>query len=142
MPGPNILNFASKVVFLNGQPITLPIAASTPVTAIGGDLYYNSTTNTLNYYNGTIWINLGATGSNYTINTFILSSGDITNQFVTLSSVPDIASDTILTVIGGPMQRYGTDYTVTGSQLNFIGDLATGGPAALVAGDILVVQFN
>jgi hypothetical protein len=40
------------------------------------------------------------------------------------------------------MQSYGTDYTVSGSQLNFIGGLATGGSSALISGDVLVIQYN
>lgn len=81
-------------------------------------------------------------GTPYTVDTFTLSPTDITNQFVTLTSAPDVPADTILTVIGGPMQAYTSDYTVSGSQLNFAGDLATGGNAALISGDKLVVQFN
>jgi hypothetical protein len=145
MAGPNILNFASKVVFLNGQPITLPIAATMPGSATAGDMYYNSTTNTINYYNGATWITIGSGGGGsnpYYVETFVLSGTDISNQYVTLSSTPDTASDTILTVIGGPMQSYGTDFDVSGAQLNFSGELATNGQAALVSGDILVVQYD
>jgi hypothetical protein len=78
----------------------------------------------------------------YYVNTFTLVSGDITNQYVTLSSIPDTPADTILTVIGGVMQSYGTDYSISGSILNFLGGLATGGNSALVSGDKLVVQYN
>jgi hypothetical protein len=78
----------------------------------------------------------------YYVNKFTLTSTDITNQYVTLSSIPDTPADTILTVIDGPMQSYGSDYTVSGSILSFSGDLATGGNAALVSGDMLVVQFD
>jgi hypothetical protein len=78
----------------------------------------------------------------YYVNTFTLSSTDITNQYVTLSSIPDTPADTVLTVIGGPMQSYGTDYTVSGSILGFTNGLAAGGGSALVSGDMLVVQYN
>jgi hypothetical protein len=143
MAGPNILNIGSKVVFLNGQAITLPSAASNPSPANPGDMYYNSVSNTLNYYNGTTWINLGSNSTAYTVNTFVLNAGNITNQYVTLSSAPDTPSDTILTVIGGPMQLYGTDFNISGgTQLNFINSLASGGHSALVSGDILVIQYN
>jgi len=149
MAGPNTINFGSKVMFLNGaifvngQPVALPNSASDPGSATTGEIYYNSTSNTVRYYNGSIWISLGASsGSTYIVNTFILGSGNITDGFVTLSSAPGISADTILTVIGGAMQLYGTDFTVTGSQLTFINSLAIGGISALVSGDVLVVQYS
>jgi hypothetical protein len=82
-----------------------------------------------------------------------LSSGNITAQFVDLAepvygtsaSVNSIA----LSVVGGPEQQKTVDYTVslTGgvagvTRITFAGDLATGGNAALVAGDILMVQYS
>lgn len=84
-----------------------------------------------------------ATASDYIVNTFTLSSIDISHGYVTLTSIPTIPIDTILTVIGGVMQDYGVDFTVSGNHLTWIGpDLPTGGNAALISGDILVVQFN
>lgn len=148
MAGPNTLNFGSKVqflngaVFINGAPISLPASGSDPGTATSGDIYYNSISNTVRYYNGTTWISLGASSATYTVNTFILGSGNITDGFITLSSAPTMPADTVLTVIGGTMQLYGTDFTVSGSQLTFIGSLATSGISALVSGDILVVQYS
>ena len=77
--------------------------------------------------------------TSYNVDLFTLSGTDITNKFVTLSSAPDIAVDTILTVIDGPMQSYGSDFTVSGSQLSWSGLFLDG---VLVSGDMLVVQFN
>jgi hypothetical protein len=150
MAGPNTLTFTNKVtflngiVFLNGVALTLPNAVSDPGTAVAGDMYYNSTSNTIRYYNGTIWQAIGGGGGSnqYYVNTFTLSPTDITNQFVTLSSAPDTPADTILTVIGGPMQSYGIDFTVSGSTLTFMGGIASGGSSALVSGDMLVIQYN
>ncbi len=147
MAGPNILNFASKVaflngvVFLNGVALTLPNAPSDPVTASAGDMYYNSVSNTIRFYNGTIWSDIGGSSS-YLVNEFTLSPTDISNGYVTLSSAPAVAADTILTVIGGPMQSYGVDYVVSGARLTFINSLAFGGVSALVSGDMLVIQYN
>ncbi|CAN5950514.1 unnamed protein product [Sphagnum jensenii] len=131
MAGPNILNFANKVqflngaVFVNGAAITLPSAASDPVIASAGDIYYNTVSNVIRFYNGSGWLTVSGGGSSnpYYINEFTLSPTDISNGFVTLSSAPDVPADTVLTVIGGPMQTYGVDYTVTGTQLTFAGDL-------------------
>ena len=39
-------------------------------------------------------------------------------------------------------QFLGDDFSVTGAQLDFLGDLATGGIAELVAGDKVVVSYS
>lgn len=82
-----------------------------------------------------------------------LSSGDITNQYKDLSFPISGSSSSVnslaLSVVGGPMQLKGTDYTVslTGgsggvTRVTFAGGLATGGNSALVAGDILMVEYS
>lgn len=72
-----------------------------------------------------------------------LVSGDITAQSVLLAN-KYVPNSVILHVSGSPTQIQGVDYTITNTgattQINFIGDLGTGGNAALVAGDILYVQ--
>ena len=77
--------------------------------------------------------------TSYNVNIFTLSGTDITNKFVTLSSAPDVAAKTILTVIGGPMQSYGLDYTVSSTNLSWSGLFLDG---VLASGDILVVQYD
>jgi hypothetical protein len=54
----NSLVFGSKVIFVNGNPITLPTAASDPGTAVAGDMYYNTTSNTVKNYSGSAWVNV------------------------------------------------------------------------------------
>lgn len=82
-----------------------------------------------------------------------LLSGDITAQFVDLAHAVQGTSASInsisLAVVGGPEQLKTVDYTVslTGgsggvTRVTFAGDLATGGNAALIAGDILMVQYS
>lgn len=78
-----------------------------------------------------------------------LSGTDITNQYVDLAAAISATGSVALTVIGGVMQQNGTDYTVSATggaggvgRITFAGDLATGGAAALVASDILVVQYE
>lgn len=74
---------------------------------------------------------------------FTLVSGDITNQYIDLSFLA--ASDSVELYVAGVMQAEGTDYTlsVPGSvtRITFAGDLATGGNAALIAGDIVRVKY-
>lgn len=82
-----------------------------------------------------------------------LSGTDITNQYVDLAhaifGTSASANSATLFVVGGPMQLKTVDYTVslTGggggvTRITFAGDLATGGPAALIAGDILVIDYS
>ena len=82
-----------------------------------------------------------------------LSPTDITNQYVDLGFAAYGTSASVnsisLTVIGGPLQRKTVDYTVslTGgsggvTRVSFAGDLATGGAAALVSGDMLAVSYS
>ena len=81
-----------------------------------------------------------------------LASLDITNQYVDLLHVAEGTSASVnsisLNVVGGPEQLKALDYTValTGgaggvTRITFAGDLATGGNAALVAGDILMIKY-
>lgn len=83
----------------------------------------------------------------------VLSGGDITNQYIDLAHAIYGASASVnslqLFVVGGPMQRKAVDYTVSlaggaggVTRVSFAGDLATGGAAALVATDIVVVQYS
>ena len=114
----------------NAATVTTNANLTGVVTSVG---------NVTSIANGSITNAMLATPGSYVVNLFTLSPTDITNKFVTLTSAPDTASDTILTVIGGPMQSYGADFTVTGSQLGWSGLFLDG---VLTAGDMLVVQFN
>jgi len=82
-----------------------------------------------------------------------LSGTDITNQYVDLAHAVYGTSASVnsitLSVIGGLIQQKTVDYTVslTGgsggvTRITFAGDLATGGAAELVAGDILVIEYS
>lgn len=77
-----------------------------------------------------------------------LDGSDIANQFVDLAQTAQAASSVSLTPVGGPQQQIGVDYTIvlTGgaggvTRVVFGGDLATGGAAELVAGDILIIEY-
>lgn len=80
----------------------------------------------------------------------ILSAGDITNQYIDLAHVARTNSISFL-VKGGGVQIEGAsyDYSVnyTGgsggnTRITFLNDLATGGSSALIAGDVVVVQYE
>lgn len=120
-----------------GDQINITGNAATVTTNANLTGVVTSTGNTTSIANGAITNAMLATS--YNVNLFTLTGTDITNKFVTLTATPDIPADTILTVIGGPMQSYGADYTVSGSQLSWSGLFLDG---VLVSGDMLVVQFN
>jgi hypothetical protein len=78
-----------------------------------------------------------------------LSGTDITNQYVDLSFAAYSAASISLVPVGGIDQEQAVDYTVslTGgaggvTRISFIGDLATGGAAELVAAEKIVVKYS
>jgi hypothetical protein len=79
-----------------------------------------------------------AMGTSPEIEVFTLSAGDITNKYVTLSASPSVASSTLLTVKGYPVQFYGDDYSVSGNVVGWTGTPLDG---ALIAGDKLKVTY-
>ena len=85
-----------------------------------------------------------ASATGFASESFTLSAGDITNQYIELAA--EAAAGSIhFTPTGGPTQIEGTDYTLSVpasvTRITFAGDLATGGNAALVAGDIIQVKY-
>jgi len=73
--------------------------------------------------------------ANVIVQTFTLSAGDITNGFITLSSTPDQILD--VTPKGFPSQHPVDDYTISGADLTFAGDMLS-----LIAGDKLKVVYS
>lgn len=73
-----------------------------------------------------------------------LVGGDITNQYVDL--LFEAEADSVNLSIDGVMQYEGVDYTLSvvasKTRITFAGDLATGGSAELIAGDVLRVQYR
>ena len=82
-------------------------------------------------------------GATWAKETFVLSGTDITNQYVTLANTP-IANSVIFEVQGGGAQLEGAsyDFTISTNTAVFQNGLATGGVSALIAGDILQIQYQ
>lgn len=141
---------------LRGDRISIQNLVTDPVTANAGDIYYNSVSNVLRYYDGTDWLDVTPAAAVQPIATEehpTLNGTNITNQYFDLLHPVIGASASVnsvcLSVVGGPEQLKGTDYTVslTGgaggvTRITFAGDLATGGGAALIAGDILMIKYS
>ena len=82
--------FADGVEIASGQPLTLPISATDPVSPTNGDMYYNSVSNVTKIYQNGVWetISVTSSGGGYFVNKFTLDNTDISNKFVTLTSTP------------------------------------------------------
>lgn len=82
--------------------------------------------------------------------TFVLAAGDITNQYVDLSHVAKTNSINLIVKNAGAMLEGASyDYSVSytggaggNTRINFLNDLATGGASALVATDVIQVQYE
>lgn len=81
----------------------------------------------------------GGGGPGYNVYLYTLTPTDISNKYITLPAVPATTGLTQLTVIGGPLQSYGTDFTVSGTQLGWSSLFLDG---VLTSGDKLVVTYN
>lgn len=95
------------------------------------------------------WSTVSAAAPNFTKQTFTLIAGDITNQYIDLAVEAAVDSINFM-VKGAPVLLEGAshDYSVsyTGgvgavTRITFLNDIATGGPSALIAGDIVQVQY-
>lgn len=105
-------------------------------------------------YSGTIWQKSQnsdiVSGSTPKKETFTLSAGDITNQYIDLTQVSKTDAIHFVVKGGAPtLEGASHDYSVsyTGgaggkTRITFLNDLATGGNAALVAADIVQVVYS
>lgn len=100
----NSLIFGSKVVFINGNPITLATAASDPGSAVAGDMYYNTTSNTPHFYNGSAWLSIGS-GSGTVTTVSVVTANGLAGTVANASTTPAI---TLSTTITGILQGNGT----------------------------------
>lgn len=55
---PVISGASSTGTNFKSDRIKFPVSASDPGSAAVGDMYYNTGTNKIKYYNGTAWVNL------------------------------------------------------------------------------------
>ena len=128
-------SFSANQVIIGGATSTGPLGQVTGATS-GYVLTSTGATS------APTWQATSATATNGK-DTFVLSGTDITNQYVTLSHTP-LANSTDLLIQGAGDQLEGAsyDYTVSGATIVFENGLATGGVSALVAGDVLQVQYE
>jgi hypothetical protein len=99
----NELKFGNKVVFLNGNPITLPVRASDPGSAIAGDMYYNSVSNMPKYYNGTSWVSMssGLEGQALNDGQIIIGNGSNLSEAVSVTGDVVISNSGVTSISAG-----------------------------------------
>lgn len=135
----------------SGTPANFAPLSSDPGSAVAGDMYYNTTSNKVRYYNGTTWADLGAGSSAWNKERIALSGTDITNQYIDLAHVAQNNSITFMAkggnglFIEGGADDYSVSYTGGAggnTRITFLNDIATGGPSALTSSNIVVVQYQ
>lgn len=98
----------------------------------------------------TSWAVASGSSATWEKQTFVLSGTDITNQYIDLSNVASTKSIHFM-VKGAPSLLEGAsyDYSVSytggaggNTRITFLNDLATGGGAALIAGDVVQVHYQ
>lgn len=92
----NVLKFGNKVVFANGNAITLASSASDPSSPSAGDLYFNSVSNKVRFYNGSAWADIDSntlTGISLSAQNIIVGNGSNISAAVDSSAVGDILAD-------------------------------------------------
>lgn len=122
---PSAIVTAADVNYTQANPANWTIADGSPVSGTLDEV-------------GSRLVALEGAPAGYTpaYQTFTLAAGDITNQFVTLSQTPIGGSVTAFPK-GGLEQEFGVDFSLTGAQFNFLGDLAT----LLAVGDKLIIKY-
>ncbi len=73
------------------------------------------------------------------VETITLDATAITNKYVTLSQTPKDATAVECTPVGGGQQAYTTDFTVSGTQLNWSGK---GMDGLVASGDKLIISYT
>jgi len=72
--------------------------------------------------------------------TITLNGTDISNGYIDLAATP-AANSVVFVVDGAPAQLEGVDWSVSTNRITFLGDLASGGDAALESGDVIQVTY-
>lgn len=131
---PSIFNVSGSPVTTAGT-LTASLANEVANTVFAGP---SSGSDSIPTFRTLVLADLPAGVSDYAVNEFTLSPTDISNGFVTLSTTPINPTLTLLNVIGGPMQDYGVDFSVSGSTFSWSG---LGLDGVLESSDKLYIQF-
>lgn len=134
------VDLGSSVLRLNNDSTNpSPAAGLNP-----GQLYFNTSTNKVRVYDGSSWVEISGGGSpTFANESFTLTASDIANQYIDLAT--EAVANSILFTFNHLVYWEGVDFTTSlhsgKTRITFAGDLATGGPSELVAGDILRIKY-
>lgn len=108
------LNIGDKVVFDNTSSITIPVGndAARPGTPTIGDFRYNTSSSSIEYWNGSGWI-----GTSVNLDSQIIYA-DGTNNAFTLNNASTTKG--VLVSINGTLQQPDLAYTVSGTTITFV----------------------
>jgi hypothetical protein len=113
---PNLIEFES------GFGMVIPILASDPGggDSTAGQVYYNSGTNKIRWYNGTVWADVGGPGHTHVYSEVPSGTVNGTNDTFTLAATP--ASGTLRLYKNGLRQKAGAgnDYTLATTTITFL----------------------
>ena len=99
----NTFNLGSKLVLENGLPMTLAVAASDPGSAVAGDMYFNTTSHSVRYYDGSAWQSAASAAAAVTAVSVVSANG-----LAGSSSGGTTPALTLSTTITGILQGNGT----------------------------------
>lgn len=151
--GQNVNSYGAFVVgrFANASGTPGSWVPSEVVFVVGNGVDNSNRNNAFEVLkDGTVRVNGALLSVTNKKETITLSSTNITNQYIDLVNVAKIDSIDFLIRSGGTQMEgssyeYSISYTggVSGkTRITFLNDIATGGPSALIAGDIIVLKYQ
>lgn len=126
------------------RSLTIDATNAPTVTAATGDLILIadvSDSNNLKKVTAQTIADLAGTSLAFEKETFTLGAGDVTNQFITLANTPIKILSFLVDGGAAILEGASFGYSVTGAQVDFETDLATGGNSELVAGNVIQVTY-
>jgi len=125
----NTFNLGSKLVLENGLPMTLSTAASDPGSAVAGDMYFNTTSHTVRYYDGSAWQSAADVAAAVTAVSVVSANG-----LAGSSSGGTTPALTLSTTITGILQGNGT--AISAASTTGSGAVVLANSPALVTPDL------
>lgn len=102
---------AGKVVFTGSNALTLTSLAADPGSPVSGDVYYNSVSNLIKFYNGSSWLTLSTGGGSFANTTL----SNLTNTIAIPDGVHLLPANTGQVNLGSSSKHFNS--TITDSML-------------------------
>ena len=147
----NSVNASAPLNSTGGLNPNISLTGIVPVANGGTGLSVPGTSGNVLTSNGSAWISSAPSGASSTFSkeTFVLSGTNITNQFIDLAHIAK--TDSIVFLIQGlqaAIEGASYDYSVSytggsggNTRITFLNGIATGGISALIATDIVQINY-